>query len=67
MAHDLGKLADLAIELAGAFATVMVSPARDVGSACFWGPGSAHRLDWSPRIGLRDGRARLTVGFWVPA
>lgn len=59
----LGTLAHLAIELAGTRAPVTHAPPRNFDVAHFHGsPGRARQLlDWSPRVSLRDGIARLVT------
>jgi nucleoside-diphosphate-sugar epimerase len=57
----LAELATLAIELAGTRAPVTHAPPRNFDVAHFHGSPERARLllDWSPRVSLRDGLARL--------
>lgn len=59
----LGELAALAIELAGTRAPVNHAPPRNFDVAYFHGSPERARqlLDWSPRVPLRDGLARLVT------
>jgi len=61
----LGELAALAIELASSDAPIRHAPPRKFDVARFYGsPEQALRvLDWTPRVSLRDGLARLIADF----
>jgi nucleoside-diphosphate-sugar epimerase len=61
----LGQLAALAIELAGTRSPLHDAPPRNFDVARFDGdPTRASALlDWSPRVALRDGLARLIKDF----
>jgi UDP-glucose 4-epimerase len=61
----LGQLAALAIDLAGTRSPLHDGPPRTFDVARFYGDPTRARalLDWTPRISLRDGLARLIEDF----
>lgn len=61
----LGALATLAVDLAGSGARLVEAPARSFDVGRFFGcPDRALRaLDWTPRVDIRTGLARLIADF----
>jgi nucleoside-diphosphate-sugar epimerase len=61
----LGRLATLAVEIAGTSSAIHEAPPRSYDVAGFYGDPSraAELLDWCARIGLREGLSRLIADF----
>lgn len=61
----LGKLARLAVEVAGSGSPLLPAPPRSFDVAQFYGSPERARslLGWAPRVSLREGLTRLINGF----
>ena len=61
----LGRLASMAVELAGTKAPIVLAPPRSFDVSCFHGnPARARRLlGWTPRVGFRHGLTQLIHSF----
>ena len=64
-ATTLGELAALAIEIASSSSSVVTAPPRNFDVARFYGTHqrATTTLNWTPRVPLRDGLAKLIADF----
>ena len=68
-ATTLGELAALAIEIASSSSSVVTAPPRNFDVARFYGTHqrATTTLNWTPRVPLRDGLAKLIADFQLEA
>lgn len=68
-ATTLGELAALAVEIASSTSSVVTAPPRNFDVARFYGTHqrATTTLNWTPRVPLRNGLARLIADFQLEA